>query len=128
MAFVGLLCFASFLLLAGVQHFVWAQFVAQLVPSWIPGSAFWTYFSAAALIAGALGLLVPQTRRMAACWTGAMIFAWVWLLHVPRASRDLSDTNELVAVFEALAFSGTAWLFLRQPARSERSERSVGEQ
>jgi hypothetical protein len=32
-----------FLLASGAQHFLFADFVKQLVPAWIPGSLFWTY-------------------------------------------------------------------------------------
>jgi hypothetical protein len=39
-----------------------------------------------------------------------MIFLWVILLHIPRAAADLRNTNEMTAVFEALAFSGAAFL------------------
>ena len=112
-ALLGRVFFSAFLLLGGIQHFIWATFVAALIPTWIPAPAFWVYFAGAALIAGAVGMLVPVTLRVAALWTGIMIFLWVWLLHVPRAVADLGNTNETVAAFEALAFAGTAWLICR---------------
>jgi hypothetical protein len=40
-----------------------------------------------------------------------MIFSWVFLVHIPRALRTFPETtNEMTAVFEALAMSGIAWL------------------
>jgi uncharacterized membrane protein YphA (DoxX/SURF4 family) len=97
-----------------VLHFIFAEFVTVLVPSWIPGGAFWTYFSAIALLAGGLGLLLPPTRRLAAALSGGMILVWVVVLHIPRAF-SLRDANETTAVFEALAFSGLALIIACMP-------------
>jgi len=107
---IGRLCFSGFLILCGIQHFLWVQFVTQLVPAWIPGSLFWAYFSGGALIAGGIGLLVVPTRRLAGLLTAGMIFLWLILLHIPRALADLHNANESTAVFEAGAMSAIALL------------------
>jgi len=107
---LGPLFLGGFMILGGIQHFVYADFVAQLVPSWIPGARFWTYFTGVALIAGGLGILLPKTQRLAATMSGLMIFLWVVLLHVPRALADLHDIGEASGVFEALALSGVAFI------------------
>jgi uncharacterized membrane protein len=115
--------FAGFLVLCGVQHFIHVPFVASLVPAWIPGALFWTYFAGVALIAGGVGLLVPATARLAGLASGAMIFSWVFLVHIPRAAQTFpGTTGETTAVFEAIAMSGIAWLAAvvseRRPAES----------
>jgi uncharacterized membrane protein len=107
---------SAFLILAGVQHFLFVPFVASLVPRWIPGHLFWTYFAGVALIAGGIGMLIPKTRRLAALSSGTMIFLWVLLLHIPRALAAPHDSNETTAVFEALAISGTAFLVAARDA------------
>jgi uncharacterized membrane protein len=100
-----------FLLVCGVQHFVYAGFVDTLVPAWIPpGQRFWTIFSALALIAGGAGILVPRTARLAGAMSGLMIFLWVLLLHIPRALATPREAGETSAIFEALALSGVAFL------------------
>jgi uncharacterized membrane protein len=101
---------SAFLILAGVQHFLFVAFVATLVPSWIPGHIFWTYFAGVALIAGGIGIIIPMTRQLAALLSGTMILLWVVLLHIPRAVAAPHDSNETTAVFEAIAFSATAFL------------------
>lgn len=108
---LGRFLFASFIIVAGIQHFLYAPFVATLVPAWIPPSQlFWTYLAGAALIAGGLGIVIRRTSFVAANLTGVMIFLWVPLLHIPRALSDLHNTNETTAVFEALAMSGIAFM------------------
>jgi uncharacterized membrane protein len=72
---------AAFLVLCGIEHFIYVEFVKSLVPSWIPGDVFWTYFTGAALIAGGVGIIVPLTSRLAGALSGLMIFLWVFLVH-----------------------------------------------
>lgn len=105
-SFLGL-----FLILCGIQHFLWVNYVTPLVPRWVPGpSEYWVLFSGAALLAGGIGFVLPKTTRLAATMTSGMIFVWVLVLHLPRALRDLSNANETTAFFEALAFTGIALL------------------
>jgi SAM-dependent methyltransferase/uncharacterized membrane protein len=99
-----------FLLICGWAHFQYAGFVDGLVPAWIPPSQrFWTWFSAVALLAGGLGVILPPTRRLAGIMSGVMIFLWVLLLHIPR-SVEMKSAFELAGVFEALGLAGVAWL------------------
>jgi uncharacterized membrane protein len=107
----------AFLVIAGIQHFLFAQFVATLVPAWIPGALLWTYFAGAALIAGGIGLVVPLTSRLAAALVGAMVFTWLLVLHIPRGIA-MNDRNEWTAVLEALAFSGIAFALVARPERA----------
>jgi uncharacterized membrane protein len=109
----------AFLTSSGVQHFLFPAFVATLVPSWIPGAMFWTYFAAVALILGGVGLVLPPTARLAGALSGLMLFSWVVLLHVPRArgAPEGQGPNEWTAVFEALACSGIAFLATATPGR-----------
>jgi uncharacterized membrane protein YphA (DoxX/SURF4 family) len=99
---------APFFLLAGIQHILFVQFVETLVPPFIPFARFWSYFAAAALLAGGFGLLAPPVRRLAASLTGWMVFSWVFLVHVPLIFRV--GPLEWQGVFEALGISGVCLL------------------
>jgi uncharacterized membrane protein len=108
------ICLGIFLVIAGIQHFMYAAFVATLIPGWFPGDAvFWTYFAGVTLLAGGLGLFIPKTAPLAALLSGVMIFCWLWIVHVPRIMVSVSDN---IAVFEALAFSGIAFVVMKFPA------------
>jgi uncharacterized membrane protein YphA (DoxX/SURF4 family) len=108
--FVGI-----FLLLSGVQHFLFSQFVKFLVPAWIPFPIFWAYFSGVALIAGGLGIITGFQRKRAAIFSACMIFAWVFILHIPRALGAEGNANEWTAVFEALATSVILFMVASSP-------------
>lgn len=104
----GRICLGFFLVLTGVQHFLFTEFVASLIPRRFPGDAvLWTYFAGIALIAGGVGLFIPRTRHLAALLSGVMVFSWFWIVHVPRTLSSVSDG---IAVFEALAVSGIAFI------------------
>jgi uncharacterized membrane protein len=94
-----------FLFTAGIQHFIFAEFVQHLVPAWIPGHLFWTYFAGVALVAGGLGLITGAKAQLAATLSGFMVFIWVFTLHIPRAF-SINDANEWTAVGEAILVSG----------------------
>jgi uncharacterized membrane protein len=120
----GRVCLGAFMPLAGIQHFMFAGFVATLVPAWIPGALFWTYFAGVALIAGGAGLILPYVNQLAAMLSGAMIFSWVFLVHIPLVVKNPHSTNDVAAVFEALAFSGVAFLLAGLASRT-RAARSA---
>jgi len=101
---------ALFLVVCGLQHFVYSPFVTTLVPSWMPGRSFWTYLTGVALIAGGAGMLFRRTARLAATLSAVMIFLWVLMLHIPRALAGPRHAHETAGVFEALAMSGVALL------------------
>jgi hypothetical protein len=103
--FIGFFFFAS-----GVQHFVFGEFVKSLVPTWIPGGLFWTYFAGVALCAAGLGLLTGIKAQLAATLSGWMVFAWLLLLHLPRAIGPTNNLNEWTAVCEATFVSGILFI------------------
>ena len=105
---VARICLGVFLVISGIQHFLFTTAVMTLIPSWFPASpVFWAYFAGVALIAGGLGLFVPITARLAAALSGLMVFSWFWIVHLQRTFVSVSDG---VAVSETLAFSGVAWM------------------
>lgn len=95
----------TFLFTAGVQHFIFAEFVQHLIPVWIPGHLFLTYFAGVALIAAGLGLITGIQVKLAATLSGFMVFAWIFTLHIPRA-LSFNNANEWTAVGEATLVSG----------------------
>lgn len=108
---VAAVLLAAFLVLAGLQHYVYRGFVDTLVPAWIPpGQRFWTLFTGVALLAGGIGILVPRTAGLASRLAALMIALWVVLLHIPRAVAEGHLAGESAGVLEALAVSGVALL------------------
>lgn len=112
LSFLGKYFFGFMLVIFGIDHFIYPEFVETLVPLWIPGSAFWTYFGGIALIGLGLAFILNFKIKTVSFLAGTMLFLWLVLLHIPRAvTMDTSkDPNEIVSVYECLAFSGMAFL------------------
>ncbi len=107
---VGRLLFASLLVVVGVQHFLYARFVATLVPAWIPGRLFWAYFVGVAFFAAAAAILTKKNAGLAATLLGLMFFLWVFVVHLPRVAAASHSGNEWTSAFVALAMCGGAWV------------------
>jgi uncharacterized membrane protein len=108
----GKVFFSVMLILFGIDHFLYTQWVAMLVPNWIPGHIFWTYFAGVALIGAGITIILKIQLKLSALLLAAMIFLWFILLHIPRAVADPHslEGNEIASVFEAFGFSGVAYL------------------
>ncbi len=108
----GKVFFSITMIVFGIDHFLYPEFVSTLVPAWIPGHNFWTYFAAIALIGSGVCIILNIRVKLVALLLGLMIFLWFIFLHIPRAIIALpSDNgNEVTSVFEALAFSGVAFV------------------
>lgn len=107
----GWISLALFLIICGIAHFKFDDFVKDLVPAYVGNHYFWTYFAAAALLAGGAGLVFRPTRKWAALLSGIMIFLWFAMLHIPRAINIPPHTSvpiygEWMGVFESFALSG----------------------
>jgi len=112
----------AFMVLSGVLHFLLREFVTFLFPLWIPWHMFFTLLAGVLLIAGGIGMMLPFTMRLASLLSGIMILAWVPLIHIPLALKDLGNPKESVPVFEALAFGCLAILAYASQSNQWRSE------
>jgi len=89
---------------------MYANFVATLVPAWMPGRLFWAYFVGVAFVAAAIGAVVPKRTRPTGILLGILFFLFVVTLHIPRIAAHSRDGNEWTSGFVALAMCGGAWI------------------
>jgi uncharacterized membrane protein len=114
---LGRFLFALPLVVFGIQHFLYARFIATLVPSWIPGHLFWAYLVGVAFIAAALSIATQMRAHLAATWLGIMFLLWVLVLHLPRVAAVPHNGDEWTSAFIALAMSGGAFLVAGSSSR-----------
>ena len=101
------------MILFGVQHFMYAKFLATLVMAWLPAHLFWIYFTGACMVAAGLAIATGIQARPAGIMLGIMFLLWVVLLHAPRVFANLHNQDEVTSLFVALAFSGSSFIFAR---------------
>ncbi|HEX6227644.1 MAG TPA: hypothetical protein VFZ52_24670 [Chryseolinea sp.] len=102
----------------GIQHFLYSDFVVQLVPAWMPWRLFWTYFAGVALFASGLGIVFHVLTRVTSTLLGLMISTWILILHIPRIF-EFHSNSEFLNTFNALVFASGA--FLLSVTESEKS-------
>jgi uncharacterized membrane protein YphA (DoxX/SURF4 family) len=102
----------------------------QTVPAWMPWRLFWAYLVGFALIATALSLIFGRLARWSALLAGAMLLAFVAMIHVPNAVanvhdrfawavllRDTAFAAGLLALAGRLAWPAPGWARLVTPGR-----------
>jgi hypothetical protein len=114
---LGEVLFALALIVFGVQHFLYAGYVASLIPVWIPAHAFVAKFTGGAMIAASLAIGSRIQEQLAAALTGAMFLFWFFALHLPRAIQTPHSEAEWTNAFVCLAVGGGA-LILAEVSRA----------
>jgi uncharacterized membrane protein YphA (DoxX/SURF4 family) len=102
----GIILFALSLFVFATQHFMYADFIATLVPAWIPFKLFWAYFIGVAFFLSSISLLTNIKTRLASALLGLMFLFWVIFLHLPRVAAATHIEPEKTSMFIALAMCG----------------------
>jgi hypothetical protein len=105
----GRILIAISLVVFAVQHFIYAGFVATLVPAWIPERLFWAYFTGTAFVAAALSFVAGKMVRLSGFLLGTMFFIWVLVLHIPRVAAAMRNGDEVTSLFVCMAMSGVGF-------------------
>jgi uncharacterized membrane protein len=118
-------CFAIPLAVFGALHLFGPQFVAPLVPRYMPWRSFWVYFVGCALIAASLSIATKTAVRWSGLLVGIMMFSFVAMIHLPGALARPHDRIIWMIVFRETSFGGAAWILAgtardgwREPVKS----------
>jgi uncharacterized membrane protein len=104
------LCFAIPLAVFGALHLFGPQFVAPLVPRYMPWRSFWVYLVGGALIAASLSIATRTAVRWSGLLVGIMMFAFVAMIHLPGALARPHDRIIWTIVVREMSFGGGAWI------------------
>jgi uncharacterized membrane protein YphA (DoxX/SURF4 family) len=98
--------FALAIVIFGVQHIMYEQFIITLIPAWLPFKQFWAYMVEAAFILTPISILLNIKTRLATFLLGLMFITWVLILHAPRVFNAPKIKAEWTSMFIALAMGG----------------------
>jgi len=104
------LCVAIPLAVFGALHLFGPQFVAPIVPPYMPWRMFWVYFIGCALIAAALSIATKIQVRWSGLLFGIMMFLFVAMIHFPGALRQPHNRIIWTIVFREMSFGGAGWI------------------
>lgn len=98
----GRLLVAVSLAIFGIQHFMGTNFIASLIPAWMPARLFLAYFTGTAFVAAALSFATGKLTRLAGILLALMFLIWVAMLHAPLVAHSLHNGNLWASMFVAL--------------------------
>ena len=108
---------AAALAVFSAEHFFAARDLAPIVPRWLPGPLFWTYFVGAAWLAAAISFISWRQVRWSATLTALMFLIIVITLDLPNVPKNLHERlfwtltmRETAFAGGAMVLAGSAWL------------------
>jgi uncharacterized membrane protein YphA (DoxX/SURF4 family) len=107
---LGRFLFAFSMIVFGAQHFMYAAFIATLIPAWIPVHLFWVYFTGTGFVVAGLSITTGIFAPLASIGLGLMFLLWFLLLHAPRVAAHPRNGDEWTSAFVALALSGGSFI------------------
>jgi uncharacterized membrane protein YphA (DoxX/SURF4 family) len=106
----GRVFYSILMIVFGLSHFAFANFIATMVPKWLPAPLFWTYFFGAALIISGISIIFKILIKPIALLLAFMLLLFFLFFHIPDAIANPSagGGNEIVRAFVCLLFCGIA--------------------
>ncbi len=90
------------------EHFLAARDLSGIVPRWMPGALFWTYFVGAALLAAATSFIAWRYVRWSASLLALLFLIIVATLDLPNLPQRLHERLFWTLTLRETAFAGGA--------------------
>jgi uncharacterized membrane protein len=97
------------------EHFLMARVLMLIVPRWMPGPLFWTYFVGVALLAAAVSFIAWRYVRWSAFWL-AMMFMIFFAVGLPKLPMHAHErlfwtllVRQLLFAAGAMTLAGSEW-------------------
>jgi uncharacterized membrane protein len=99
---------AASLAVFAAEHFTAARDLMPIVPRWLPGPLFWTYFVGTALLAAAISFIAWRHVRWSAALLAVMFLLFVALLDLPNLPANLHERFFWILTVRETSFAGGA--------------------
>lgn len=106
-------------LLFGLQHFLFADFVATLVPSYFPAGKFWAYLTGAAMVAAGISFILNKKVRLSAILLGVMLLIFILLIHLPKLAAGNASAIDWTRALQDLFIALSAFLLAETWSQQE---------
>ena len=98
------------------EHFLMARDLMSIVPPWLPGPLFWTYFVGVAWLAAAISFIVWRYVRWSAALAALLFLIIVVTIDLPNLPAHLGErlfvtltVRELAFAAGAMVLAGSVW-------------------
>jgi uncharacterized membrane protein len=90
------------------EHFLAARGLSVIVPRWLPGALFWTYFVGVALLAAAISFIVWRYVRWSAFLLAVLFLIIVATIDLPNLPKHIHERLFWTLTVRETAFAGGA--------------------
>lgn len=92
----------------GIQHFMYADFVRELVPAYMPVRIFWVYFTGVAMMAAGVSFIIRRQVQLAAFLLACMLLLFILMLHPLLLVKEPQVGIHWTRVMQDMAIMGAA--------------------
>ncbi len=103
--------FALPIMVFGALHFMNAQGMSMLVPSFIPGGIIWVYLTGLALLAASIAIMANRYAQWASLLLGILLLSFALTVHLPGVMNPDTMAASLPNLLKDTALSGAAFAF-----------------
>src|ERR1700679_729572 len=90
------------------EHFLLARGLSAIVPRWLPGPLFWTYFFGAALLAAAISFIIWRYVRWSASLLALFFLIIVVTVDLPNLPKNIHERLFWTLTVRETAFAAGA--------------------
>jgi uncharacterized membrane protein len=108
------------------EHFLAARGLSAIVPRWIPGALFWSYFVGAALLAAAISFIAWRCVRWSASLLALLFLIIVATIDLPNLPKHIHERLFWILTVRETAFAGGAMVLAGSLWSRGRSAGSAG--
>jgi uncharacterized membrane protein len=102
----------------GLSHFAYLELTAPLVPKWLPGAVFWSYFTGAAYCAAGVALVVGVCTRLAAILAALQIALVTFLVWIPILAAGHVSEQHWIETVVSWVLTSAAWVMAESVAHA----------
>ena len=106
---LGPVCEAVALAIFAAEHFLAARALMGIVPRWLPGPLFWTYFVGAALLTAAISLIAWRCVRWSAALLALLFLIIVATVDLPNLPTNFHERLFWTLTVRESAFAAGRW-------------------
>jgi uncharacterized membrane protein len=99
---------ATALAIFAAEHYLSARALSAIVPRWIPGALFWTYFVGVALLAAAISFIAWRYVRWSASLLALFFLIIVATMDLPNLPKELHERLFWTLTMRETSFAGGA--------------------
>jgi uncharacterized membrane protein len=111
---LGRYIFALPWLIICVQHFMYADFLTNLVPEYMPFRSFWVYFTGLAMFAAGVSFFFNVKMEWAALGLAVMLLFFIIQLHIPFILSDISSNQKWTRAIQDVSIVAVAIVLSRK--------------